>query len=95
MERVRGKYWRRERAALSEAALAGLARLRGCETRGMPFPQNYRYDGLYDGAYQYDGRTWHEAGGSGFAHEASPAEQDVRTARFYPSHRSRWPNCSG
>lgn len=88
--RVRRKHFRRERAKLSAATLAMLARLRGCETRGLRFPWNYRYRGAHDGAYQYLPSTWQRAGGDGRANEASPAEQDVRTARFYPSHRSEW-----
>lgn len=69
---------------------AMLARLRGCETRGIPFPKNYRWDGHHKGAYQYTISTWARAGGSGNPAYASPAEQDVRTFRFYPSHRGEW-----
>ncbi len=88
--RVIAKHWTHEQRMLSPGMKALLARLRGCETRGIPFPLNYRYDGHHDGAYQYDAATWAEAGGRGFAWQASPAEQDVRTARFFPSHRGRW-----
>jgi hypothetical protein len=88
--RVRRKHFARERRKLSPATLGMLRRLRGCETRGLRFPLNYRYRGAHDGAYQYLPDTWHRAGGEGRANEASPAEQDVRTARFYPSHRSEW-----
>lgn len=89
--RVRRTYWQRESRKLGPAVHGMLARLRGCETRGIPFPANYRLDGHHDGAYQYDQSTWKEAGGTTtFAYEASPAEQDVVTARFYPGHRSRW-----
>jgi hypothetical protein len=88
--RVQSKKWIKLQRALPASTKAMLARLRGCETRGIPFPTNYRYDGHHDGAYQYDGPTWHEAGGWGYAYQASPAEQDVRTAWFYPSHRGRW-----
>lgn len=98
VKRKRGEYrqrtyWTRRQAALSPAVKAMLARLRGCETRGIPYPQNYQWDGHHDGAYQYDKGTWGEAGGSGYAYQASPAEQDVRTAWFFPSHRGRW-DCS-
>lgn len=82
--------WEGQQAMLSPATKAMLARLRGCETRGISYPANYRYQGAHDGAYQYDVATWHQAGGSGRASWASPAEQDVRTARFFPSHRSQW-----
>jgi hypothetical protein len=83
-------YWEWQRSLLSPGTKAMLARLRGCETRGIAFPSNYHWDGHHDGAYQYDGATWHQAGGTGFAYQASPAEQDVRTAWFYPSHRGQW-----
>lgn len=93
VDRVRRKRWVRWQVALPASTKAMLARLRGCETRGIPYPRNYFYNGHHDGAYQYDEPTWHEAGGWGYAYQASPAEQDVRTARFFPSHRGRW-ECS-
>lgn len=86
-------YWEWQRSRLSSGTKAMLRRLRGCETRGIPFPRNYQWNGHHDGAYQYDPPTWHETGGSGYAYQASPAEQDVRTAWFFPSHRGRW-QCS-
>jgi hypothetical protein len=68
-----------------------LARLRGCETRGLSFPANYRFNGVHDGAYQYLPSTWRRTGGQqAEAWMASPAEQDVRTARFFPGHRGEW-----
>lgn len=79
---------------------ASLARLRGCETRGLRYPANYRLDGHHDGAYQYDLGTWGETLAylpprlrrlaHAPAYAASPAEQDVRTGRFWPTHRGRW-----
>jgi hypothetical protein len=88
--------WEWQRSQLSPGSRAMLNRLGGCETRGLPYPENYRigpghprYNG-HDGRYQYAMSTWHRAGGSGRANWASPAEQDVRTARFYPSHRTEW-----
>jgi hypothetical protein len=89
-ERVELKRWRRLQRQLSPATKAMLARLRGCETRGLAFPANYRYRGQYRGAYQYTFSTWARAGGHGDPADASAAEQDVRTARFYPSHRGEW-----
>ena len=64
-----------------------LARVRHCESTN-----NYRIvnSSGHGGAYQYDRSTWQEAGGSGYAQNASPREQDVRTAFFFPSHQSRW-----
>ena len=65
---------------------AALNRLSWCESR-----HNYRaVNGQYTGAYQYSASTWARAGGSGQAMYASPREQDVRTAYFWPSHRSEW-----
>lgn len=84
------RHWREERVALGPAVRGMLARLRGCETRGIPFPANYRYAGAHSGSYQYDAATWAQAGGHVFVASAIPAEQDVRTARFFPSHRSQW-----
>lgn len=86
--RPQRRYWRRERAALSDGVRSLLRALRGCESGG-----NYRTASLYRGAYQYDYRTWGEAGGHGDPAAAIAAEQDTRTARFYPGHESRWPNC--
>lgn len=83
-------YWEWQRSKLPSGTVAMLARLRGCETRGIAYPSNYQWDGHHDGAYQYDAATWHQAGGTGFAYQASPPEQDVRTAYFYPSHRGQW-----
>lgn len=76
--------------------------LRGCETRGIAFPANYRWHGHHDGAYQYLLGTWlrtipylptarlRRIATHGPAYTASAAEQDVRTAYFYPSHRGEW-----
>ena len=75
-------------AKLSPDTKAMLARLRGCETRGIAFPHNYRYSGHHYGAYQYTwgpGSAGDRAGFRVRPDQASPAEQDVRTARFYPS----------
>lgn len=88
--RTGGGMWIRLQRQLPPATTAWLARLRGCETRGIAFPANYQYQGTYRGAYQYSFSTWARAGGSGDPALASPAEQDVRTARFFPSHRSEW-----
>lgn len=82
--------WKCKQRILPAETKRMLARLRGCETRGISYPRNYRWDGHHDGAYQYDEATWHQAGGHGVAFKASPAEQDVRTARFFPSHRGQW-----
>lgn len=79
-------YWTLKRRQLSAATLAWLGRLRFCESTN-----NYRAtNGQYTGGYQYADSTWARAGGHGRAMDASPAEQDVRTAWFYPSHRGEW-----
>lgn len=89
--RVIEKRWVHAQRRLPGATQAMLRRLRGCETRGLRYPANYRYHGVHDGAYQYLPSTWHRAGGrQAGAHLASPAEQDVRTARFFPAHRGEW-----
>ena len=80
-------------AKLSPETKQMLKRLRGCETRGMAFPHNYRYVGHHFGAYQYTwgpGSAGSRAGFKVRPDRASPAEQDVRTARFYPAHRGEW-----
>lgn len=99
--RVELKRWRRLQRQLSPGTRSMLARLRGCETRGLAFPANYRQAGHHFGAYQYswavtrsghvDTRTagW-RAGFRVRPDLATAAEQDVRTARFYPSHRGEW-----
>lgn len=90
-----------ERHHLPGAVRAMLRRLRGCETRGIAYPANYRYSGHHHGAYQYTVGTWlrtipylprrlRRFASHGPAHTASPAEQDVRTAYFFPSHRGEW-----
>ena len=37
----------------------------------------------YYGAYQFDLGTWRSVGGSGYPHQASKAEQDLRALRLY------------
>ena len=89
--RVKAKQWRHLQARLSPESKQMLARLRGCETRGMAFPANYRASGHHFGAYQYTWGPGSAGARAGFRvrpDRASPAEQDVRTARFYPAHRS-------
>jgi hypothetical protein len=89
------------RHRLAYSLRATLKRLRGCETRGIAYPANYRYDGIHDGAYQYTPSTWartvpylprrlRRVASDGPAHTATPAEQDVRTAFFFPSHAGEW-----
>ena len=92
-ERVKAKEWRQLQAQLSPETKQMLVRLRGCETRGIAFPQNYRSRGHHFGAYQYTWGPGSAGARAGFRVRpdlASPAEQDVRTARFYPSHRGEW-----
>jgi hypothetical protein len=91
--RVKAKQWRHLQAKLPPDTKAMLARLRGCETRGIAFPHNYRYSGHHFGAYQYTWGSGSAGARAGFRvrpDQASPAEQDVRTARFFPAHRSEW-----
>lgn len=68
-------------AAGADPAANDWARLRMCEASG-----NY---GIVDasnshfGAYQFDLSTWRSVGGSGYPHQASPAEQDYRALYLY------------
>lgn len=95
--------WPIRRRELGSWMLARLRNLRGCETRGLRYPANYRIDTHHDGAYQYAVSTWHRAqayyaavtgrrvvGWTGQANWASPAHQDVVTAVFWPSHYGEW-----
>lgn len=91
VQRVHGKYWKRQQHKIPAAMKGTLYRLRMCESGG-----NYAINtgnGFY-GAYQYVPSTWFSIGGTTMPHLASPAEQDVRTARFYPGNESQWPVCS-
>lgn len=87
--RVQAKRWVRLRHELTPATRAMLARLGYCESRG-----DYRAsNGTHWGAYQYawgPGSAGERAGFRRRPDMASPAEQDVRTARFYPGHRGEW-----
>lgn len=109
---VRLHPWQHSRRHLSADTRRMLARLRGCETRGIAYPANYRYQGAHDGAYQYTASTWdrtaaflprwlrrhaspaivwlRKVDGRARVTYATPSEQDVRTAYFYPSHKDEW-----
>ncbi len=67
-------------------------RLRVCESGN-----NYRINtgnGFY-GAYQFNLGTWRAYGGTGYPHQASPAEQDYRAKLLYRARGwSPWPACS-
>jgi hypothetical protein len=63
-----------------------------CESGGDP--RAVSAGGLYRGKYQFDLRTWQEAGGSGDPAAASEAEQDMRAAILYrKAGPGRWPVC--
>jgi hypothetical protein len=87
--RVERKHWTRLRASLPPQTVQMLARLRACESTG-----NYRAtNGTHWGAYQYSWGRGSAGARAGFRVRpdlASPAEQDVRTARFFPRHRGEW-----
>lgn len=96
---ARRYYWQWKQAAIPAWIRGTLRRLRGCETRGIPYPQNYRNNGHHFGAYQYAIETWGRA--QRYAgvpvsrrtwspHVASPAHQDVVTAKFFFPHRGEW-----
>jgi hypothetical protein len=87
--RVMEHRWRHLAWKLSPEMKATLARLRWCESRGDYQATN----GSHWGAYQYSwgrGSAGERAGFRVRPDLASPAEQNVRTARFFPSHRGEW-----
>ena len=55
--------------------------LRTCESGNnyTAVSTNHRYYG----AYQFDLRTWHTVGGTGYPNQASPGEQDYRALYLY------------
>lgn len=79
-------------SAASAASDDDFARLRQCESGG-----NYRANtgNGYYGAYQFDARTWHGLGYSGYPHQAAPATQD-KAAHELQADRgwSPWPACA-
>lgn len=90
---VHAHYFRWARAHLSSSTKGMLFRLRMCESTGNYHATN----GSHWGAYQY---SWGGTGSAGYRAGfrvrpdfAPPAEQDVRTARFFPEHRGEW-ECS-
>jgi hypothetical protein len=70
---------------------AWLRSTRMCESGG-----NYRTNtgnGFY-GAYQFDAASWWGAGGTGYAHQAEPMEQDYRAVVWLRlTGRGSWPVC--
>lgn len=66
--------------AAADPSASDWAALRKCESSG-------RYDintgNGYYGAYQFDLPTWRSVGGTGYPHQASPAEQDYRALYLY------------
>lgn len=50
-------------------------------------------NGIYRGAYQFDGSTWQSVGGSGDPVDAPPEEQDYRASLLYQKRGIQpWPN---
>ncbi len=66
--------------ASADPSASDWAAVRKCESGG-------RYDintgNGYYGAYQFDLPTWRSVGGSGYPHQASAAEQDLRALSLY------------
>lgn len=92
----RSRPWQHRYYHLPGYAKAKLRRVRWCESTNRP--SAHGAGGLYHGYYQYDLRTWREAGGRGDPHwltsREGRAEQHVRTWRF--ARRvgwGRWPVC--
>jgi len=82
--------------ALAAPALAAsdedFARLRQCESGN-----NYRANtgNGYYGAYQFDLRTWHGRGYSGYPNQASPATQDAAAHELQADRGwAPWPACA-
>lgn len=68
-----------------------LASIRACESGG---DYSANTGNGYYGGYQFDLSTWQAAGGSGYPHLASPAEQDMRAQMWINAgYRGAWPNC--
>ena len=67
-------------AAYADPSADQWAALRMCESSG-----NYAINtgNGYYGAYQFDLPTWQSVGGTGYPHQASPAEQDARALMLY------------
>lgn len=57
------------------------ARLRQCESSNR-YTVVASHGGYY-GAYQFNLATWRSVGGTGYPHQASPAEQDYRALYLY------------
>lgn len=67
------------------------AALRSCEAGG---DYSINTGNGYYGAYQFDLTTWRGVGGTGYPHQASPAEQDYRAALLYADRGAApWPYC--
>ena len=66
--------------ATADPSAADWSRLRMCESTNR-YPINTG-NGYY-GAYQFDLPTWRSVGGTGYPHQASPAEQDHRALYLY------------
>lgn len=66
--------------ATADPAADAWARLRMCEASG-----SYTVVATHGhyGAYQFDLSTWRSVGGTGYPHQASPAEQDYRALYLY------------
>lgn len=83
--------WEHARNAIPSWGREWLRATRLCESGG-------RYDtntgNGFSGSYQFTPGTWRAAGGSGLAHQASPAEQDVRAYSWMVAEgRGHWPAC--
>jgi len=68
-------------AATADPSTNDWARLRQCESSGS-YTIVASHGGYY-GAYQFNLSTWQSVGGTGYPHQASPAEQDYRALYLY------------
>jgi hypothetical protein len=67
--------------ATADPSAGDWARLRQCEASGS-YTVVASHGGYY-GAYQFTLDTWQSVGGTGYPHQASPAEQDYRALYLY------------
>jgi hypothetical protein len=66
--------------ASADPSAGDWSKLRMCESSGR---YAVNTGSGYYGAYQFDLSTWRSVGGTGYPHEAAPAEQDYRALYLY------------
>jgi hypothetical protein len=83
--------WEREWRKLSAADQAWAMSTGECESGNVATTNT---GNGFEGSFQFERATWHAAGGSGGADEASWYEQAVRAVRWRDiAGAGQWPNC--